>query len=163
MALLDLIVDGYFRSGKGGRVVIFPRRCRPRGYAVKSAAEELRIRSFLKMFYFAHFSIILLGSFLAYESSMELSYALGRPVIHLIRTGGIVLGTYSLVVGVPYWLLWRSYRKDFLSFVSVQDEVVVSGTSSGRQPWIVGAGLIVLAILTVLGAMFLIRGASVAR
>jgi hypothetical protein len=163
MALLDFIVDGYFRSEKGGRVVIFPRRCGHRSYVVKSAAEELRIRSFLRMFYFAHFSILLLGSFLAYESSMELCYALGKPAGHLLRTGSIVLGTYSFVVGLPYWLLWRSYRKDFVSFVSAPDEVAVSGTSSCRQPWIVGAGLIALAILTVLGAMFLVRNTSVAR
>jgi hypothetical protein len=128
MALLSLIVDGYFKSeGVGRRVVIFPRRWRPRSYLVKSAAEELRIRSFLKMFYFAHFSILLLGSFLAYESSMELCYALGRPAGHLLRTGAISLGIYCLVVGIPYGMLWRSYRKDFLSFISVQDEVAKSG------------------------------------
>jgi len=133
MALLDSIVDGYFRNDKAGRVVIFPRRCASRGYVIKSPAEELKIRSFLKMFYFAHLSILLLGSFLAYESSMELCYALGRPARHLLRTCGIFLGTCSLVMGVPYWLLWRSYKKAFLSFVSVEDEVVLSGKSTSRR------------------------------
>jgi len=65
MALLDSIVDGYFRNDKAGRVVIFPRRCASRGYVIKSPAEELKIRSFLKMFYFAHLSILLLRFFLS--------------------------------------------------------------------------------------------------
>jgi hypothetical protein len=161
MALLDLIVNGYFRNEKAGRVVVFPRRYRYRGYLVKSAAEEQKIRSFLRMFYFAHFSILLLGYFLAYVLSMELCYALGRPAGHLIRTGAIFLGIYLFVVGVPYWLLWRSYKKEFVSFVSVEDEVVLSGISTGGRPWIVGASIIALTILALLIAMFLIRGTSV--
>jgi len=163
MALLDLIVDTSFRSEPTGRVVIFPGGRRHRGYLVKSAAEELKIRSFLKIFYFALFSILLLGYFLASEWSRELSYALGRPSVFLLRTAGIALGIYSLVVGVPYWLLWRSYKKALLSFVSVQDEVVVAGKSASRHLWIVGAGLIALAILIVLAAMLLMRGTSVAN
>lgn len=163
MALLDLIVDTNFRSEPADRVVIFPGSRRHRGYLVKSVAEELKIRSFLKMFYFAQFSILLLGYFLAYESSMEICYALGRPARHLLRTGGIFLGIYSLVVGVPYWLLWRSYKKEFLSFVSVKDEVVVTGRVASRRSWIIAAGLIALAVLILFGVMFLIRETSIAN
>jgi len=160
MALLDSIVDANFRSEPSGRVVIFPGGRRHRGYLVKSADEELKIRSFLKMFYFAQFSILLLGYFLASEWSRELSYALGRPSAFLFRTVCIVLGIYFLVVAVPYWLLWRSYKKTFLSFVSVEDEVVVAGKSASQRLWIIGAGLIALAILIVLAT---VRGASVAN
>jgi len=160
MALLDQIVDGYFRDEKAGRVVIFPRRFHSRGYVVRSEAEELRIRSFLKMFYFAQVSILLLGYCLAYESSRELSYALGNPARHLLRSGGIFLGICSLVMGVPYWLLWRSYKKEFLSFVSVEDDVVLSGKSNGPRHWSVSAALMALAILLLLGALFLVRSRS---
>jgi len=163
MALLDSIVDANFSSEQAGRVVIFPGSGRHRGYLVKSAAEELKIRSFLKIFYFAQFSILLLGYVLASEWSRELSYALGRPSAFLLRTVGIVLGIYALVVGVPYWLLWKCYKKAYLSFVSVQDEVVVSGKSASRRPVVVGAGLIALAILMLLGRMFLMRGTSIAN
>jgi hypothetical protein len=159
MALLDLIVDANFRSEPAGRVVIFPGSRRHRAYLVKSAAEELKIRSFLKMFYFAHFSILSLGYFSAFEWSRELSYALGGPSAFLFRMS-ITLGFYSLVLAVPYWLLWRTYKKAFLSFVSVEDEVVVSGNSASQRPWIVSVGLIALAIIILLGAMFLMRAAS---
>jgi hypothetical protein len=159
MALLDLAVDANFRSEPAGRVVIFPGGRRNRGYLVKSESEELRIRSFLKMFYFAQLSIQLLGLLLALEWSRELSYALGWPVALLFRIG-IILGFYSIVVGVPYWLLWRCYRKEFLNFVSVRDEVVVSGNSSSRRHWILRAGLIALGILILLAVMLLVRSTS---
>ena len=61
MGLLDSIVGKSFRDEKVGRVVVFTGDRRNRGYVLKSESEELRIRSFLKMFYFAHFSILLLG------------------------------------------------------------------------------------------------------
>jgi hypothetical protein len=163
MALLDSIIDANFSSERAGRVVTFPGSRRHRGCLVKSAAEELKIRSFLKMFYFAQFSILLLGYVLASELSRELSYALGRPSVFLFRTVGIAIGMYALVLGVPYWLLWRSYKMALLSFVSAEDEVVVSGKSVSRRPVIVGAGLIALAILTALGVMFLKRGVAVAN
>ena len=61
MSLLDSIVGRSFRDEKAGRVVVFTGDRRNRGYVVKSESEELKIRSFLKMFYFAHFSILTLG------------------------------------------------------------------------------------------------------
>jgi|ERR1700687_1427649 len=157
MALLDLIVSATFRNEAAGRVVVFPMGRSKRGYVVRSASEEQKIRSFLKMFYFAHFSILLLGYLLASEWSRELSYALGRPAEHLFRTAGISLGIYSLVVGIPYWLLWRSYKKAFLSFISPQDEVFVG--KPVRRPALIAlaVGLIAVAILFFLGAVYLVR------
>jgi hypothetical protein len=152
------LTDAYFRNEKAGRVVVFPWNRRNRGYVVRSEAEELKIRSFLKMFNYAYFSILLLGYFLASEWSRELSYALGRPAKHLLRTGGTFLGIYFLVVGVPYFFLWRTYKKAYLSFVSAQDQVLVSGKRAGQQPWIViGVALIALGILILFGIIFFIR------
>ena len=49
MAFLDLMLDGCFRDDTVGRVVTFSGGRRNRGYLVKSQADELKIRSFLKM------------------------------------------------------------------------------------------------------------------
>ena len=157
MAFLDLIAGANFRNEAAGRVVVFPMGRRNRGYVVRSESEEQKIKSFLKMFYAAHFSILLLGYFLASEWSRELTYALGRPAAHIFRTLGISVGIYSLVAGVPYFLLWRSYRKAFLSFISPQDEVLVG--KPARNPALValGVGLIAVAILFLLGVVYLIR------
>ena len=135
MGLLDSIVGRSFRDEEAGRVVVFAGDRRHRGYVVKSDSEELKIRSLLKMFYAAHFSILLLGMLLANAWSSFIIHLqeLGRPAAHLLRTEGIYLGIYSLVVGLPYFLLWRSYKKALLSFVSVQDEVLLSERSGNRQ------------------------------
>jgi hypothetical protein len=63
-------------------------------------------------------------------------HELGSPATHILRTSGIYLGIYSVVVGLPYFLLWRSYKKALLEFVSVQNEVLVSGKNEARLPWI---------------------------
>jgi hypothetical protein len=148
MSLLDSIVGKSFRDEEAGRVVVFSGDRRNRGYVVKSESEELKIRSFLKMFYFAHFSILLLGMQVAnsWSSFLINIQAFGHPAAHILRSVGISLGIYSLVVGVPYFLLWRSYRKAVLGFVSIQDEVLVSGKGEGRQPWIALAGFTVLVL-----------------
>jgi hypothetical protein len=160
MGLLDLIVDTNFRREPAGRVVIFPGGPRNRGYLVKSEVEELRVRSFLKMFYCAHLSILLLGYFLASAWLRDLSRSFGPPSAFLLRTVSVTLGMYSLVVGVPYLLLWSSYKKALSSFVSAEDEIVVAGKSGRRRLWIVGIALIALSILILLGAVFLIRNTS---
>ena len=85
MALLDSIVGAGFRDEKAGRVVVFSGDRRTRGYIVRSESEELKIRSFLKMFYFAHFSILFLGYFLSFEWSRQIYRALGRPEAHMFR------------------------------------------------------------------------------
>ena len=156
MGLLDSIVDKHFRDDRAGRVVVFTGDRRNRGYIVRSESEELKIRSFLKMFYFAHFSILLLGCALAYAWSIVLSHALGGSVGHWLRSGVIFLVLFSLVVGAPYWLLWRAYKHAFLGFVSAQDKVLVSEKSAGRRFWIVIAGLgtLVLVTLMLLGIIF---------
>src|ERR1700731_1042652 len=109
MGLVDSIVGKAFRDEKAGRVVVFTGDRRNRGYVVKSESEELKIRSFLKMFYFAHLSILLLGMQVANAWSTFIVHirAFDRP--DLLRSGGIYLGIFSLVVGLPYFLLWRSY------------------------------------------------------
>jgi hypothetical protein len=149
MALLDSIVSANFRSENAGRVVVFPGDRRHRGHLVKSPAEELKIRSFLKMFYGAHFSILFLGYFLSFEWSRQIYRGLGRPEEHFFRAICISLGVYLLVAGLPYFLLWSSYKKAFVSFVSPEDEVSVSGGRAARPrilALIVGAALIVLAL-----------------
>ena len=152
MALLDSIVGARFRDEKAGRVVVFYGDRRARGYVVRSESEELKIRSFLKMFYFAHFSILLLGYFLASEWSRGIYHALGRPEDHLFRAMFVSLAVYSLVVGLPYFLLWRSYKKAFVSFVSPEDEALVSGSRGGRPHIfvLIAAGLILLGLATLL-------------
>jgi uncharacterized protein YjeT (DUF2065 family) len=58
-------------------------------------------------------------------------------------------GVFLLVEGLPYFLLWRSYKKAFVSFVSPEDEVSVSGA---RAAWprifaiAAGAALILLGL-----------------
>jgi hypothetical protein len=158
MALLDSIVGKSFRDEKAGRVVVFTGDRRNRGYVVKSESEELKIRSFLEMFYFAHFSILLLGMLVAnaWSTFVIHIHAFGRPDAHVLRTVGIFLTIYTLLVGVPYFLLWRSYKKARLNFVSAQDEVLISRMSAGRQAWIVLAGLTALALAT-LAFFYLLR------
>jgi hypothetical protein len=98
------------------------------------------------MFYFAHFAILLLGMMLANAWSTFFAnlHQFGSPAGHILRTTGIYLGIYSVVAGLPYFLLWRSYRRALLGFVSVQDEVLVSGKTQGQQPWLALVGLTVL-------------------
>lgn len=152
MALLDSIVGARFRDERAGRVVVFSGDRRTRGYVVRSESEELKIKSFLKMFYFAHFSILLSGYFLASEWSRGIYRALGRPEEHLVRAMCISLAVYLAVVAVPYFLLWRSYKKALVSFVSLEDEVLVSGRRVGRQQMFIfiAAGLMVLGLAVLL-------------
>jgi len=96
MALLDSIVGACFRDEKAGRVVIFSGDRRARGYIVRSESEELKIRSFLKMFYFAHFSILFPGYFLASEWSRDIYHALGRPADRRRSHAPISAGPFPL-------------------------------------------------------------------
>ena len=158
MGLINYLVGAQFRDEKAGRVIVFPGDRRGRGYVVKSEADESKIRSFLKMFYFAHLSILMLGNFLAMEWSTGLNHELGRPALHFYRAMGIAVGIYCIVVGVPYLLLWKSYKKAFVSFSSAQDEVVVSGKAPGQQtPIVIGAAVIALAVLLAAAVFLLTR------
>lgn len=156
MALLDFFASSCFRNdAAGGRIVVFPGDRRGRGYLVKVEAEELKIRSFLKMFYGCHFSILLFGYLLASSGSLGLRHSLsGWPSVSPLKAGAVSGGAYLLVVGVPYWLFWRSYKKAFLNFVSPQDEVSVYGGSPERRR-LIAAGLLVAGISILAGAIFL--------
>jgi len=155
MGLLDSIVARSFRDEKLGRVVVFTGDRRNRGYVVRSESEELKIRSFLKMFLIAQLSIQSLGMFLTSAWVTDLIHSLGRPAAHLLTSGLIFLGIYSLVVGLPFLMLWRSYKKAFPSFVSALDEVTLSGKWTGRQDWSVVALLAVAVALVLLGGICL--------
>ena len=109
------------------------------------------------MFYFAQFAILVLGPLVAnawftFFTHLQSS---GRPAEHLLRYLSMYSGIYCLVVGLPYFLLWRSYKKAFLSFVSVRDEVVVSAKIAGRPHWTVIAGM-AFALLVIMGALLLL-------
>jgi hypothetical protein len=163
MKLVDSIVEARFTSEKASRVVVFPGFRRSRGYLIKSTADELKIKSFLKLLYVGQFSILFLGYLLASEWSRDLIYALGRPSPSILKRIAVVSTIYVFVVGAPYWFLWRTYRKALFSFVSPEDEVVVSGKNAGRLPLLVGASLIALAVLAALGVMFLTRSTVIPR
>jgi hypothetical protein len=157
MALLDSIVSNAFRDEKAGRVVVFSGDRRNRGYIVRSAAEEMKIKSFLKMFYFAQLYIVVLGMMLANSWSTFFVHleGMGRPIEHVARNMGISLGVYCVVVGLPCFFLWRSYKKAVPSFVSAHDEVVVSGLTRRQRQWklvlaIFGLALLVLAVALIL-------------
>jgi hypothetical protein len=71
---------------------------------------------------------------------------------------GIAAVIYFLVTGVPYWLLWRSYKKAFVSFASAQDEVLLSGKAPGQQTRIlIAAAVIALAALLAAALFALVR------
>ena len=72
----------------------------------------------------------------------------------------ICVGIYFLVAGLPYWLLWRSFKKAILTFVSAQDEVVVSGKGKGainKRLLLVGVAVIAFAVLLMFGGLLFIR------
>lgn len=146
MGLLDAIVGRLFRDEKAGRVVAFSVDGRHRGYIVRSESEELKIRAFVKMYYFAELLLQLVSLLLTVGWLVELGNASVRSVAQFLRSGAIFLGIYSLMVALPYFLLSRTYKKALSSFVSAEDEVVVSETNAGRQFWAVIVGALVLAI-----------------
>jgi cytochrome c biogenesis protein CcdA len=135
---------------------VFSGDRRSRGYIVKSAAEELKIKSFLKMFYFAHFYILVFGMMLANSWSTFVVHLEGmsKPIEHMARNVGIALAVYCAVMGLPYFFLWRSYKKALPSFVSSQDQVVVSGQSRRQQQWKL--------ILVISGLALLVMGVGLA-
>jgi hypothetical protein len=116
MSSLDSIVDVTFRGENAGRIVVFSGDRRHRGYLVRSPADELRIKSFLKMFCFAHSSILSLGILRSLVWSTDINHILGRPEDHLARTVCILVGVYSLVVGFPYWFALEIFQKGELNF-----------------------------------------------
>jgi hypothetical protein len=160
MGILSAIVDPCFRDDKTGRVVIFPGDGRKRGYLIRSDADEQKIRAFLQMFYSAHLAIFVLGYFLASEWSRDIYHLhlLGNPADHLLRAGMISVGVFLVVVGLPYFLLWRSYKDMRMSFASAQDEVLVTvGRPRQSMRWrFLAIGLVIAGLAILLAGLWLV-------
>jgi hypothetical protein len=156
MGLLDSIVSRSFRDDPAGRVVVFGGEVRGRGYLVKSKADELKIKSFIKMFIFAELSIQSLGLWLTLAWIGQYSEARDRAA-HLLRAICVFAGVYSVIVIVPLLLLWRSYKKERFSFVSAEDEVPVTSKRPRDQQFFQIIALIAITILVLIGVIFLIR------
>ncbi len=155
MGLIDTIVDRSFRDTQSGRVVIFSGDPRKRGYVVRSVAEERKIKSFLKMFYFAHLYILVFGMMLSQGCALWLAYGLfDRPAHHLLGSVSSFAGIYLLMVGAPYTLLWRAYKRALTSFTASADEVLLTEIEASRRQWIllavVGFALLILAAVLLL-------------
>jgi hypothetical protein len=157
MGFLDYFVDPYFLDEKAGRVVVFAGDHRRRGHLVRSDSDERKIRAFLELYYCAEFAIQLVSLLLTVWWTTQLPYASENLVAHLLRSGAIFLGVYSLVVALPYVFLRRTYKKGILSFISAQDEVVVSGQHPRKQKVLLAVVVIAFAILIFLVIILLIR------
>ncbi len=162
MGLIDAIVDRSFRDTQAGRVVVFSGKSRKRGYVVKSVAEEMRIKSFLKMFYFAHVYIAVFGLMLSQGCALWLAYrSFARPAHHLLGSVSFFLGFYLLMVGAPYALLWRTYKRALTSFTAPADEVLLTEIEASRRQWIlpavVGFALLIFAAILVLALRPIVR------
>jgi len=155
VGLIDALVNRTFRETPAGRVVVFSGDPRKRGYLVRSPVDEQKIRSFLKMFYFAHLSILALGILFSQVCASWLAYgSYDRPARHLLGSVSIFVAIYCLVVGLPYALLWRAYKRALPSFTDPADEVSLTGISAPRRQWIVLAvasfALLILGVILVL-------------
>ncbi len=154
VGLIDAMVNRSFRDTQSGRVVVFSGDPRKRGYLV-SPVEERKIKSFLKMFYFAHLYVLVFGIVVSQSCASWFAYAsFDRPAQHLLGSVSSCVGIYLLVVGVPYALLWRAYKRGLVSFTAPADEVSLTQIeASGRQwlvPAVVGFGLLLLAAIAIL-------------
>jgi hypothetical protein len=160
MGLLGSLVSQTFRDGRTGRVVVFSGYRRNRGYVVRTLCDELKIKSFLKMFYFAYFAIFSLGIMVANGCSTFIIHldGMGRPAEHMLRDVGVALGVNSIVVGLPFVALWRTYKKAIFGFVSVQDELLVSDDAVMPQRRAATLALIAMGLSMLgLGIYFLVR------
>lgn len=130
---------------------------------MRSDADERRIRSFLKVYFIGHCAILVLGYLLAYTWARALIYELGRPAQHLVRAGAILLGVYALTAGIPYFVLWRSYRNALPGFVSPADEVTVAPRKLSRQQLSTAVALAITGLAFILGIARLVSQQSVLR
>lgn len=85
MGPIDAIVNRSFRDTPAGRVVVFSGDPRKRAYLVRSLADEQRIRSFLRMFYFAHLYILVFGTLLSQGWASWLADQASAPQLHRPR------------------------------------------------------------------------------
>ena len=160
MRLIDILVNRSFRDDPQGRVVVFDGVDHGRGYRLRSADDELRIRAFLRMYVFAELAIQLLGTLLVAAWLSSVFGPAGRPTLdrELLR-GGFFLGTYALVVGLPFTLMWKAYRQAVPSFVSPGDAVPVSWQPMDRTQRI---GLTVLVLLALAAVLAIIHSCALA-
>jgi hypothetical protein len=159
MSFLDAMASRCFKDSEVGRAIAFPFDSRKRVYLVRSESEEQKIRSLLKVYFSANFSILLLTYLFAYESSMQVVYALGRPAAHPLRTVCIFVGIWA-VASLPYVLFWRTCKKAFLAFVSAEDEVQVSHRPPLRRLVVFGIAAGVFAVLMIFAAICLLVGSK---
>jgi len=156
MGLINVVVDGAFRQAPAGRLVVLPGGPRKRGYLVRSPAEEQKIRSFLSMFYFAHFYILILGMVLSQGCAHWLVYDwFDRPAHHLLGSLAIFLAIYGLTVILPWAFFSRAYKRALTSFANPADEVSLTGTAPPPWRWVlllVGFALLILATMLLLTA-----------
>lgn len=159
MSFLDTVVGQAFRNDKAGRVVVFTGDRKNRGYIVRSETDELKIKSFLKMFYFAHFSIFLLGSCLTYAWSIFLVdlHVFRRASEDFVRIFAFFLGINCILVWIPDFLLWRSYRRALSNFVSAQDQVEVASWPANQRWKFVVLGIMAAALGILVATLWLVR------
>jgi hypothetical protein len=155
MGLIDAVVNRSFRDTQSGRVVVFSGDPRKRGYLVKSLAEEQKIKSFLKMFYFAHLYILVFGMMFSQGCASWFTYGtFAKPAHHLLGSVSFFVGIYLLMVGLPYTFLWRAYKRALTSFTAPADEVLLTGIEASGRRWIlpavVGFALLIVAAILVL-------------
>jgi hypothetical protein len=151
MGFIDLIVNRSFRDGPTGRVVVFDGVGRGRGYLLRSLADEQRIRAFLRMYVFAELAIQLLGTLLVAAWLSSVFGATGRPTFEReLMRGGFFLAAYTLVVGLPFVMMWRAYRQAAPSFVAPEDAVSVSWQPMDRTQRIALTLLVLLSLAAVL-------------
>jgi hypothetical protein len=158
MGFIEFVVNRSFRDEQEGRVVVFNGVGRGRGYLVRSASEEQRIRAFLGMYVFAELAIQMLGTLLVAAWLSGLLGATGRPTLERELTrGGFFLAAYLVVVGLPFLFLWRAYRQAVPSFVSPDDAVSVSPRPMDRTQRIVLAVVTLLVVAVSLTIFALVR------
>jgi len=158
MGFFDRAIDTFFRDQAGERVVILNITGRRRGYRVASAAEEAKLKAFLRMFMFAQMSIQLLGLFATFGWVQEVRLAFGRAVrwSDLLAPAAEILIAYGVFVILPLIFLWRAYRRALQSFVALDDEVPLSALPlrGAARLWLAGAlGLTILLGILILLAV----------
>jgi hypothetical protein len=76
-----------------------------------------------------------------------------RPAHHLLGSVSIFVAIYCLVVGLPYALLWRAYKRALPSFTDPADAVSLTGTNAPGRQWVLLAvaafALLILAVILV--------------
>src|SRR5260370_7557576 len=80
------------------------------------------------MYYCAQWSIQLGSLLLTISWITQQTHASDNSVEHLLRSGLIFLGIYSLVVAAPYFLVLKTPKKGMLCFFFAESEGLVSVT-----------------------------------